>query len=350
MWKKLLLAIGALCATVFVAVYWFFSLFSGQVDVQQLPDTQPESLAYVANALAPTRGNILIVVTSQDRYPGTDKTTGYELTELSRAYYVFTANGFQVDVASPQGGYAPMVLDDDDMGVFDYAFLNDPVAQEKYRSTLPLAKVDPHNYQAVYFAGGKGTMFDFPDNPHIAQLLAVQFERGGVVAAVCHGPAALLNAPSLAGRKVTGFSNAEELFLLPDARTRFGFLLEDELITKGAEFSRGPLYLHHVVVDGSLITGQNPWSVWTVAEATVAALGYVPVPRAITAEEQSVTLLQRLETEGGEAAEQWLAQQVIAPKRTLLAMHLIVSLMQGEYGRASEQFQLLVKAKGLAAR
>ncbi|MBB3167117.1 type 1 glutamine amidotransferase domain-containing protein [Simiduia aestuariiviva] len=349
MWKKLLLAISALCATLFVAVYWFFSLFTGQVDVQELPNTQPESLAYVASGLPPTRGNILIVVTSQARFPGTDTATGYELTELSRAYYVFTANGFQVDVASPQGGYAPMVLDNDDMGPFDYAFLNDPAAQKKYKHTMPLADVNPENYRAVYFAGGKGTMFDFPNNPHIANLLAVQFERGGVVAAVCHGPAALLNAPSLAGRNVTGFTNAEELFLIPDARTRFGFLLEDALIAQGANFSQGPLYLHHVVVDGSLITGQNPWSVWTVAEEMVAALGYVPVPRAITAEERSVTLLQRLELEGVEAAMQSMNRQAVAPKRMLLAMHVIVSLMKADFGRAVEQLRILNKAKELAS-
>ncbi|MEQ8803166.1 MAG: type 1 glutamine amidotransferase domain-containing protein, partial [Haliea sp.] len=98
-------------------------------------------------------------MTSTGEMGESGKRTGYELTELSRAYYVFTANGFTVDIASPDGGQPPVVIDDDDMGEFDYAFLNDPVARSKVINSTAVASINPEEYAAVYFVGGKGAMW-----------------------------------------------------------------------------------------------------------------------------------------------------------------------------------------------
>jgi putative intracellular protease/amidase len=121
------------------------------------------------------------------------KKTGYELTELARAYWVFQTNGFEVDIASTKGGEPPVVLDDDDMCKYDYAILNDPTAQAKAANTLLIDDVNPADYEAVYFVGGKGAMFDFPDNQAIQNIIKHLHQNDKVISAVCHGPAALAN-------------------------------------------------------------------------------------------------------------------------------------------------------------
>jgi len=290
----------------------------------------PASLPYLQQA-APRRGRILIVVSSASHFPGGAKKAGYELTELSRAYYVFRANGFEVDIASPRGGEPSARIDPDDMGDADYAFLNDPDAQRKVTSTLALAQVDPARYAAVYFAGGKGAMFDFPANPEVARI-AGAIAAHGVVGAVCHGPAALLDVrladgtPLVAGRRMTGFSNAEELLLMKDARQRFPWLLEDRARELGARFAAGPLFVDTTVVDGRLVTGQNPWSTWSVAEAMVKALGYTPVPRHLTAEEHSVHILAAFHAGGWDAARA-VQRRVPQHDRSLLLLHALVAAM-----------------------
>ena len=118
----------------------------------------PDFAVPTLRRLAATDHQILAVVTSTDVMGASGKTTGYELTELARAYYVFEANGFEVDIASPLGGQPPVVIDGDDMKQFDFAFLNDPVAQNKVSHSIAVADVDPQDYEAVYFVGGKGAM------------------------------------------------------------------------------------------------------------------------------------------------------------------------------------------------
>jgi len=340
MWKKLKIILASLLSLlVLLAGAGYAFVHSLDLDSQPLPDpaTRPESLELLRHAVTEPRGRILAVVTSTARIGDTNRKAGYELTELSRAYYVFRANGYDVDIASPRGGAAPMRLDDE-LVEADYAFLNDAEAQAKIADTLPLSAVDPGRYAAVYFVGGKGTMFDFPDDPHIATIVRSIY-RNGVVGAVCHGPAALLNItlddglPLLRGRRVTGFSNAEELFLIEDARELFPFLLQDRLIERGARFVEGPLYLDNTVVDGRLVTGQNPWSTWSVAEAMIRALGHEPVPRAPTAEELSVRVLTAYARDGHAAAQARRAELPQADKRLLL-MHALIATMQWRLGDA----------------
>lgn len=294
------------------------------------PQAGPDSVGYANPMPAPQRGRILAVVSSAATLLN-GRATGYELTELSRAWWVFRANGYHVDIASPRGGDAPKVIDQDDITDADYAFLNDAQAQAQMANTLTLANVNPADYAAIYFVGGKGTMLDFPGNPDIARLLRDIAPRG-VVGAVCHGPAALLDVRLddgtllLAGHTVSGFSNAEERFFDKEPEKKLGFLLQNALGKQAAHYSEGLMYLQHSVVSDRLITGQNPWSTWAVAESMIAALGHMPVARRISAEEHSVTVLLTYHRDGLGAARAKKAELGDIDKRLLL-MHAIVAAM-----------------------
>lgn len=337
-WIRRLALLSAAAAVLLAATAWWY-VASLDLDAEPLADRNAVAadLDFLRPHNVPARGRILAVVSSTARFDARQRKAGYELTELSRAYWVFLANGYEVDIASPRGGEPPMVLDDDLVDA-DYAFLNDATARAKLAASLSLDQVDPARYAAVYFVGGKGAMFDFPRNAAITRLLHEIAPRG-VIGAVCHGPAALLDAVDadgralLAGRRVTAFSNAEELFLIKDARTLFPFLLQDALAARGAQFAEAPPYLQHVVRDGNLVTGQNPWSTWAVAETMVRALGHEPVPRTITAEEHSMRLLARYHREGLDAA---LAHKRGSPRsdKRLLLMHALVAAMRSEWRQA----------------
>lgn len=321
------------------------------LDLDSQPPTNAAStvadLDFMRAALPATRGKILAVVTSTAHFPDGQKKAGFELSELARAYYVFRANGYQVDIASPRGGSPPMRLDDEDAVNADYAFLNDAGARKALDASLRLRDVDPAQYAAVYFVGGKGTMFDFPDDPALQRVVRTVYGAGGVIGAVCHGPAALLEvtlddgAPLLRGRRVAAFSNDEELFLIKDARTRFPYLLQDRLLEKGARYVEGPMYLDNTVVDGRLVTGQNPWSTWSTAEAMVHALGHAPVARAPGRDEQAVRVMAAYHREGIDAARTLRAALPDADKRLLL-MHALVAGMQGRLDDAWH-FQALAR-------
>lgn len=322
----------------------------------ELEKTMVVDLPYLNENITEHRGKILAVVTSIDTMKNSK--TGYELTELARAYYVFKANGFEVDVASPLGGKPPVVIDDEDMGVFDYAFLNDTIAQYKTNHSLAIENVNPTAYEAVYFVGGKGAMFDFPNNKKIQAIIREYYQSNKVIGAVCHGPAALVNVdladgrPLLANKTVSSFTNKEELMLIPDAKTVFPFLLQDELTAKGARFNEGKMYLSQISHDDNLITGQNPWSVWEVAETMIQQLGYSPKHRAITDEEHAVAILHTYETQGSDAART-LVKQLIQDKkqpvsRLLIAKHSILAAMKGDIGRFIDIIRLTSYTKKLS--
>ncbi|ELR73422.1 ThiJ/PfpI family protein [Fulvivirga imtechensis AK7] len=337
--------------------FWFMSLIkpseTTEIDISK---AAPTDLSYLTADSIPVRGKILAVVTSCGVMGDNGKPTGYELTELSRAYYVFMANGFEVDIASPLGGKPPVVIDDEDMGVYDYAFLNDTIAQIKVDHTIAIKDVTPDDYQAVYFVGGKGTMFDFPDNKYIQSLVRQYYDSGKVIGAVCHGPAALINVTLnggqhlVANRKISGFTNEEELFLIPDAPDIFPFLLQDKLVEKGARFDRGSMYLENVVQDGSLVTGQNPWSTWKVAGQMIEQMGYVPKKREKTTEENAVEILNVYGKIGYAAARKHIDEfhsNGRLVNRELVAVHSIVAAMQWKLGNAVALIRLLAYAKSI---
>lgn len=156
--KWVLIVFGSIIVFLFIFGWWFMSLLPIEEMGTDLSTTQTFDLPYLSEDIQPSRGKILAIVTSTATMGSTDKSTGYELTELSRAYYVFQANGFEVDIASPLGGEPPVVIDDDDMGKYDFAFLNDSIAQHKVKHTIQVKNINPDVYEAVFFAGGKGAM------------------------------------------------------------------------------------------------------------------------------------------------------------------------------------------------
>ena len=350
--KWSLIVFAGLIVSIVLFGVWFISLIPPLPEmVKDVKATTASELPYLTQHVIPHRGKILAVVTSTDRMGSSDTTTGYELTELSRAYYVFQANGFEVDVASPKGGTPPVVIDDGDMKDIDYAFLNDSIAQTKVMHSIAMKDVNPENYEAVYFVGGKGAMFDFPENEYIQSLVRDYYESGKVVGAVCHGPAALVNvtlsngSSLVANRKVSSFTNEEELLLIPDAAEIFPFLLQDKLTESGANFNEGALYLNKVSKDGNLVTGQNPWSTWTVAESVIAQLGYEPKKRIITNEENGIYILGVFEAEGYDKAkvviDEFCSKDTMSIDRELLAVHSIVAAMQFDLLKTVNLIRLL---------
>jgi putative intracellular protease/amidase len=135
---------------------------------------------------------VLIVLTSHSSLGNTGKETGFYLPEASHPVAVFDRVGFTVEYVSPQGGKAPMIgIDLDDP--LNAAFLNSPDKMAQVENTLHPAQINPAEYDAIFYAGGHGTMWDFPENADLASIAAAIYEQGGVVGAVCHGPAGLVN-------------------------------------------------------------------------------------------------------------------------------------------------------------
>ncbi len=334
------LAVGALLTVVVpsaAAAAWWHSL---DLASQPLPgpDMLPGQLDLMQNSVEERRGTILAIVTSTPLAGGGSVNAGLELTELARAYYVFRANGYDVEIASPKGGRPPVNIDED-LGEADIAFLNDPEAQRLLADTRRLDAVDSDAYAAVYVVGGKGVMFDLAEPGPAQRIIAEIYDRDGVVGAVCHGPVALLatrlanGRPLLAGKSVTGFSNEEESFIIPNAREVFPLLLEDGLRRAPGRYSKGPMYLDHTITDGRLVTGQNPWSTWSVAESMIRALGHTPVERAPTREENAVHLLEIYERHGLDRARGAAPKMGEADKRLLL-IHAMIAAMRGDIGEA----------------
>ncbi|GAA2389678.1 type 1 glutamine amidotransferase domain-containing protein [Nonomuraea africana] len=207
---------------------------------------------------------ILIALTSHDDLGGVRR-TGYYVSEAAHPWHVFREAGFEVVVASVQGGQPPQD-GFDPADPTQTAFLDSAELREAGR----LADLDGRSFDAVLYAGGHGTMWDFPGDPDVARLGREVYENGGVVAAVCHGPSALVNmtlsdgTPLVAGKRVAAFTNAEEK--AAGVTEIVPFLLADALVAKGATHEPAADWQPQVVVDGLLATGQNPASAAPLAE------------------------------------------------------------------------------------
>lgn len=242
---------------------------------------------------------------------------GYEFDEFSIAYEIFRENGLDIDVASPAGG--AVVADEFDSSKPSNArVLADEQAMAKLAKTLATADVAADDYRAVFIVGGKGAMFDLPTDKSLQKLIARIYQDEGVVSAVCHGPAALVDVRLengrylVAGRRVSGFTNEEEKFFSEGMQDKYPFMLEDRLGERGAVFEGALLMLPHISVSDRLISGQNPFSTALVAEAVVQALGRQPVARVTGAEERSMTLLSRVAKGDLDWAKAELAQRSAA--------------------------------------
>ena len=222
---------------------------------------------------------ILMVLTSHDQLGDTGHKTGFWLEEFASPYYVFKDANADVTLASPDGGQPPLDPKSDEADFQTDAtrrFKQDADAQAALANTRRLADVSPENFDAVFYPGGHGPLWDLAEDNNSIALIESMYASGKPVAAVCHAPAVLKNAkasdgsPLVNGKSVTGFSNSEE-----DAVQLTGvvpFLLEDELKGKGGNYSKGDDWHPYTVTDGNLITGQNPASSEQAAKAVLEML------------------------------------------------------------------------------
>lgn len=225
---------------------------------------------------------VLMVVSGYGEQKGEVK-PGFEFDEFAKAYLVFSENNLHIDVASPKGG--PVEADNyDPAKPYNANILADNVAMAKINNTLAIDSLTAQDYDAVFVVGGKGAMFDLPKDAALQKMIASIYEQRGIVAAVCHGPAALVDVKLgngeylIAGKAVNGFTNKEEKLFGKKWVKTFDFLLEDKLIERGGHFQSSDIMLNHVAQDGRLITGQNPSSTIAVATQLVESLGLAPKP------------------------------------------------------------------------
>lgn len=273
-------------------------------------------LLLVLPAFAWASPTVLIVLSGEGRDAGKTR-PGYEFDELSQAWLIFKANGLSVQVASPQGGAIEADKYNPDEP-FNAALLADAGAMDQLANTRRIGDLHASDYAAIYVVGGKGAMFDLPTHQPLQRLLAQAWDSGAVIAAVCHGPAALVDvrladgSALVAGRRMTGFTNEEEALFGKKWSADFPWLLEDALRERGARWDEAPLMMRKAIVDGRLVTGQNPYSTPAVAEAIVRALGREPVARTPWRDELSLALVEQLRAGDISGAIAMLAQ---APAR-----------------------------------
>ncbi|WP_285425110.1 type 1 glutamine amidotransferase domain-containing protein [Pseudomonas sp. efr-133-TYG-103a] len=222
---------------------------------------------------------ILMVLTSHDQLGNTGKKTGFWLEELAAPYYVFKDSGHQVVLASPKGGQPPLdpkSNEPDFQTDATHRFEADSEATAQLKSTLSLKDVRAEEFDAVFYPGGHGPLWDLAEDAFSIALIENTLAAGKPLAAVCHAPGVFRNVkaadgqPLVAGKSVTGFTNSEEDAVgLTDV---VPFLVEDMLKEKGGKYSKGADWSSYVVEDGLLITGQNPGSSEAAAKALVARL------------------------------------------------------------------------------
>ncbi|TDE34898.1 type 1 glutamine amidotransferase domain-containing protein [Antarcticimicrobium sediminis] len=222
---------------------------------------------------------ILMVLTSHDQLGDTGKKTGFWLEEFAAPYYVFKDAGAEITLASPKGGQPPIdpVSDDENAQTDDTRrFKADAAAQQQLASTLKLADVSEEGFDAIFYPGGHGPLWDLAEDADSKRLIEAFASAGRPVGAVCHAPAIFRHTkgtdgkPLVSGRKVTGFSNSEE-----DAvglTETVPFLVEDMLKANGGNFEKGADWDAFILRDGNLVTGQNPASSSGAAEQIVALL------------------------------------------------------------------------------
>lgn len=222
---------------------------------------------------------VLFVLTSHDKLGDTGEKTGFWVEEFAAPYYVFADHNVEVTLASPKGGQPPV---DPKSALPDFQtaatkrFDSDSALKDKLSNTLKLSEVSADEYDAIFYPGGHGPLWDLAQDKNSIALIEAFANQGKPVSAVCHAPAVLLNAkrgdniPLIKGKRVTGFSNSEEAAVgLTDV---VPFLLEDELKDKGGEYSQGDDWSPYCITDGLLVTGQNPASSEAVAEVVLSML------------------------------------------------------------------------------
>ena len=216
---------------------------------------------------------ILMVLTSHDQLGDTGRKTGFWLEEFAAPYFVFRDAGVQLTLASPKGGQPPVDPKSDlpeNQTPAMARFKQDPAAQKALSQTVRLADVKAQDYDTVFYVGGHGPLWDLAESPDSIALIESFYNSGKPVALVCHSPGVLRQvtykgAPIVKGKRVTGFTNDEEEAV--HLTKVVPFLVEDELKRLGANFEKVPNWQPFSIVDGRLVTGQNPASSTGAAEA-----------------------------------------------------------------------------------
>ncbi len=226
------------------------------------------------------KGKILFVLTSHSEMGNTGEKTGYHLSEVTHPWKVLHEAGYEIDFVSPEGGHAPVTAFDlsDDIN-------NEFWQNEKYRNrvekTHKPTEIKPSEYKAIFFAGGHGTVWDFPENKELQKIAATIYESGGIVSSICHGAAALINLKLrdgsylIDGKDVNSFTDEEEREAGNEKIVPY--LVESKLRERGANFHQAAKGEAKVVVDGRLITGQNPASATTLGETLKRELKEVEI-------------------------------------------------------------------------
>ncbi|WP_249122482.1 MULTISPECIES: DJ-1/PfpI family protein [Pseudoalteromonas] len=300
------------------------------------------------NAVAQDKNtpHVLMVLSSYGEMgaDGTLSKPGFEFDELSKAYAVFKQNGVKVTLASPKGG-EPLADKFDKNKSYNQAYSNDTTAMAQLKNTNRLSELEPSQYDAVFVVGGKGPMFDLHDSKPLQAIIHDIYVNNGVIGAVCHGPAALVDVKLangeylIAGKRVNGFTNEEEAAFGKKWTKQFPFLLEDKLIERGASFVQDGLMLNQVSIDGQLITGQNPFSTVDTAKAMVAALGLTVSELPRFKDDESILLVEQFFSDSSKAKARYLAD-----KASFDPMLLGISgLYQAQHAQTAHQLAVAVE-------
>lgn len=223
---------------------------------------------------------ILNVVTNVAHYEDPSEPTGLWLSELTHAYDAFAEAGYEQTIVSPKGGQSPLEPRSLKFPNYDKsakAWKADDAKMALLADTAAPEDIDSADFDAIYFTGGHAVMFDFPDSEGLQRITREIFERGGVVSSVCHGYAGLLNTTLsdgtllVAGRKLTGFSWSEEVLARVDKLVPYN--VEEEMKKRGALYEKGLIpFTSYAVIDGRLVTGQNPGSAKETAKNVISVL------------------------------------------------------------------------------
>jgi putative intracellular protease/amidase len=222
---------------------------------------------------------ILMILTSHEEMENTDSKTGVWLGEFTDPYYEFVDEGYQITLASPKGGKPPidpLSKLTESITASNRRFDDDEAAQQAFDNTLTLDEINSADFDALFFPGGHGPVWDLATNETSGRIILDFLKANKYVAAVCHGPAALIKAAELQpgllkGKRVTGFSNAEEVLAMRSDNVPYK--LETRLKELGADYHSGLVpFVSHIEQDGHLITGQNPLAAGPTAQAVIRAL------------------------------------------------------------------------------
>jgi len=222
----------------------------------------------------------VLFVLSHDQLGNTGRKTGFWLEEFAAPYYLLSERGIAITIASPKGGESfidPLSLEPRFVTPVVTRLMNDPETLNRLKNTVQLDEVNEEDFDAIYYPGGHGPMWDLPQNQKSISLIEAFYRAGKPTALVCHAPAALENVkdvngdPLVKGKRVSAFTNSEEV--AGNTTDMVPYMLEDMLKQKGGVFVKGPDWEPFSIQEGNLITGQNPASAEGVGEKVLHALG-----------------------------------------------------------------------------